>query len=85
MVIHLESVAKKRPDLYGYGTNSARTSTVEQAQKFNDGVYKAWQKHPNFNAIPFEESFDDKVAKAVSIIDRTLGKRKELNPTVAGV
>ena len=69
-VIHLESVAKAKPELFGYDTNQARTSTVEQAIIFNDKVYDAWHKHKNFVPIPFEEDFHKKLKKTSFAIDR---------------
>lgn len=49
--IHLRSLACDNPTLYSCAGNTARTETIEQAQKRDRDTERAWTSHPHLRVI----------------------------------
>ncbi len=71
LVLHLESVAIERPELYGNHTNLSRFEDVEKAAQLDRATRKAWQfsKVVKIQSYP---SFEDKIAKVARYIECAL-------------
>ena len=59
-VIHLETVAKKFPELYTTSNNSARKSDVNEAVNRDNRLIEAYKDHPNRVIISSYRNLDEK-------------------------
>ncbi|HIE29367.1 TPA: hypothetical protein EYP66_19015 [Candidatus Poribacteria bacterium] len=67
-VIHLESLAVGRPELYSKASNEKRMESLEEAQKLEFAIRMVWNKHPNYHLINSENTMTEKIIKVIDII-----------------
>lgn len=72
LVIHLQSVAACRPELYGKGGNEHRMETLEEAQAVEAQTLAAWSDHPNRVVVPGGDGIDAVVARVLSLVSEHL-------------
>jgi CYTH domain-containing protein len=69
MVIHLETIARSRPYLFGKGGNECRYETnPEDAVELDLKIQEAWKGHPNWHFIPGNMELEDVVAQVLDLI-----------------
>jgi predicted ATPase len=69
-VIHLESLAVGRPELYGKTSNEKRMESLEEAQKLEFAIRMIWSNHSNYFFINSENTMTEKISKVIDIIKR---------------
>ena len=74
MVLHLVTAADGAEEFYTLGNNSARTETVEEAKALDQKTINAWAGHSNLKIITNEGSFEAKLEKVVSEINKLIGE-----------
>ena len=67
-VIHLESLAVGRPELYSKASNEKRMESLEEAQKLEFATRMVWSDHPNYYLIKTENTITEKIIKVIDII-----------------
>ena len=72
VVIHLEAVAKKFPNLYSNETNKLRNKNSEISVERDERLLKAYEKHPNRAVVECFEVFEDKIRKVIDEIQKNL-------------
>ena len=72
VVIHLEAVAKKFPNLYSNETNKLRNKNSEISVERDERLLKAYEEHPNRVVIECFEVFEDKIRKVIDEIQKNL-------------
>lgn len=72
VVIHLEAVAKKFPNLYSNETNKLRNKNSEISVERDERLLKAYEKHSNRAVVECFELFEDKIRKVIDEIQKNL-------------
>ena len=72
VIIHLEAVAKKFPNLYSNETNKLRNKNSEISVERDERLLKAYEKHPNRAVVECFEVFEDKIRKVIDEIQKNL-------------
>ena len=72
-VIHLQSVAVDKPDVYTLANNAARKESVEEAARLDALTIAAWTGHPHLRVIGNATDLEGKIGKMVHEITRILG------------
>ena len=84
LVVHLSSVAVDEPEAYTTDNNEARHESLDEAREQERRTLAAWSGHPNRIIIGSSDTFEDKLARAISamesfvkkaLIDRIAGER----------
>lgn len=57
-VIHLESLATARPELYGQTGNNCRFESLEKARELEIKTRAAWQNHPRHQILSGDQCLD---------------------------
>lgn len=60
-VIHLESLAVGKPELYGKTNNSNRFEGLERAVQLEYATREAWQGHPSWQFLSCEDGIEGKI------------------------
>ena len=71
-VIHLESLAVGRPELYSKDSNENRMEPLEEAQKLEFAARMVWSDHPNYHLVKSEETMAEKTARVIDMIKTML-------------
>jgi hypothetical protein len=71
-VIHLESLATARPELYGKGNNEHRMESLEEAQALEAKTRKAWASHPKHMVIDGTKGINKTITKVVAEVKQFL-------------
>ena len=71
-VIHLESLAVGRPELYGKTSNEKRMESLEEARKLEFAIRMIWSNHPNYFFINSENTMTEKISKVIEIVETLL-------------
>ena len=75
-VIHLESLAVSRPELYGKTSNEKRMESLEEARKIEFAIRMIWSNHPNYFFITSENTMAEKIVKVIDIVETILWQTK---------
>ncbi len=75
-VIFLQSVAEDAPEIYTRINNLARSETLEEARRINQGTLNVWLGHPYMTIIDNSTSVEGKAKKAFEVICNFLGGRR---------
>ena len=67
-VIHLESLAVGRPELYGKTSNEKRMESLEEARKLEFAIRMIWSNHSNYFFINSKDTMTEKIIKVIDII-----------------
>jgi predicted ATPase len=67
-IIHLESLAVGRPELYSKVSNEIRMESLEEAQKLEFAIRMVWNDHPNYYLINCGETMIKKIDQVVDIV-----------------
>ncbi len=73
-VFHLVSAAKGKEEVYTLANNTARTESVEEAQKLDDKIISAWTGHPHFRIVDNSTEFEEKLERLLKEIALFLGE-----------
>jgi len=73
-VIHLVSLAKRNPKLYGKTGNEQRFESIEEAKKLEQNIENVWKGHPNRTII--NEDIGGLVNRVISEVERKKISRK---------
>lgn len=71
LVIYLQSVATKYPNLYSDENNKYRKSNLIQAKEFDKKVKEVWKNHHNFISIDALDNFKTKEKEVIKILKKT--------------
>ncbi|MBM3241674.1 ATP-binding protein [Candidatus Poribacteria bacterium] len=71
-VIHLESLAVGRPELYGKTSNEKRMESLEEARKLELAIRMIWSNHANYFFINSENTMTEKISKVIDIVETIL-------------
>ncbi len=73
-VIHLNSLATDKPDLYEQlkVTNPSRFETVERAKELDEKTFQAWEGHPNHVRVASGEGIEQKIETTFGEIRKLL-------------
>ena len=71
-VLHLQSLADARPNLYGTENNAIRYESVADALCVEQAVRAAWHGHPGLIVIPAEEEIQAKIARVLENVRQLL-------------
>ena len=74
MIIHLETVAKKYPELYSNDNNINRTLDIKLAIERNDKLLEAYNKCNNRIIIDAYKDINDKKERVIEEIEKYLNK-----------
>jgi hypothetical protein len=72
IVVHLTSAAAGAREHYSTGNNAARTETPEQAAALDSKILAAWEHHHKLSVVSNEGTFEDKLQKVSSDVQRAL-------------
>ena len=72
-VLHLQSVAVDKPEVYTLSNNTARKEGVEEAARLDTLTVSAWTGHPHLRIVDNSTDLDKKIDKMVHEITRILG------------
>ena len=75
LVIHLNTVAKGKPELYTLDNNKARKEGIKEAILRDDLCENAWSFHNNLIIINNNTDFDNKINKIINVIKNDLGAK----------
>lgn len=67
-VIHLESLAVCRPDLYSTANNVARTEDPDEAKALDYKTRAAWSDHPNWTLIEGKNGIKSVIAQVMKYV-----------------
>ena len=73
LVFHLESVAVKKPELYGNANNHTRFEDAAGAKAVDERILEAWRGHPSHIHIPVEDTLERKAKALVEALIREIG------------
>ena len=73
-IFHLVSAAKGKEEVYTLTNNTARTESIEEAQKLDDKIISAWTGHPHFRIIDNSTEFEEKLERLLKEIASFLGE-----------
>ena len=73
MVLHLETVAKGKPEFYTLENNTARTESIEDAIKVDDRLIDVWTGHPHLRIIDNSTDFHTKINRCIKEIANFIG------------
>lgn len=62
-VIHLESLATTKPEMYGKAGNDSRFEPLERAQELERATRAAWQDHPRHIVVDGRHGIEGKVSQ----------------------
>ena len=68
LVIHLESLAVSKPELYGKANNESRYENLEEAQALDGRTRQAWDSHPNHQILGGKWELDDVINQVICLI-----------------
>ena len=68
LILHLESAAVGKPELYSSETNEARYEDRDVAVAVEQNTLAVWGKHPNRRIIPCYDDFDAKCERVLAEI-----------------
>ena len=71
-VIHMETVAKKFPEMYTSSNNAARLQTIADAISNENRLLEAYKAHPNRVIISACEDFNEKIKNVLSQIEKII-------------
>lgn len=86
IIMHLETAAKGAEAHYTLENNAVRSETPEEARIADNGIIKAWSRHPSKIIVKNEDvdSFQQKLEKAATLLVQKIeGKIKEKITSVA--
>lgn len=85
-IIHLETVAKTRPDLFGKTGNPDRYETKpEDAVALDEALQKVWKQHPNWILVPSELGIEGVVNRVIEIVSDAIDWEMELKFKLPGM
>ena len=71
-VIHMETVAKKFPEMYTSSNNAARLQTIADSISNENRLLEAYKAHPNRVIISACEDFNEKIKNVLSQIEKII-------------
>ncbi|HNW09185.1 MAG TPA: ATP-binding protein [bacterium] len=71
-VLHLESLATARPELYGKTGNQNRFESLDEAQALEGRTRAAWSDHPGWTFIPGNAGIEAVKSQVLAAIDSLL-------------
>ena len=67
-VLHLESLATGKPELYGKANNTNRFEGLEEAVHLEQATRDAWQGHPHWTLLNCEQGIERKISTAITVV-----------------
>jgi len=71
-VIHLESLAVGKPELYGKNNNTNRFEALDEAARLDFSTREAWHGHPCWNFLPCSNGIEGNIAAVSAIVHECL-------------
>ena len=69
-VIHLESLAAGKPELYSKTNNAERMESLPEAQALEYAIRAAWKRHPDYHFIKCKDNISNKIEIAIQLVRR---------------
>lgn len=73
VVVHMETVAKKFPEMYTSDNNEARLQSIADSISNENRLLEAYKVHPNRVIISACEDFNEKIKNVLSHIEKIIG------------
>lgn len=75
LVIHLESMAVAKPELYGKANNESRYESLEEARALDGRTRQVWDSHPNHQVLSGKWDLNDIINQVIYLIIEQLGEK----------